>query len=185
MKIKGTSVKPTIDFVKENFPERYFDWFEKLPPGSQKIIKEKINPSKWYPINESTIIPTRIIGEMFYNDIRKAAHVIGRYCAEKGLKGIYRIFVRIATPKFIISRGGNIFASYFNPSKIEVDRPAGNIAYIYIYKFSFDEELMVYRIAGWIQRAFEITNCKNVVTNIEKKERNAAEVFKVTASWDK
>ncbi len=184
MEIKGTSVKPTIDFVKENFPDRYFDWFEKLPPASQQIIKGSINPARWYPINESTIIPTKIAGEMFYNDTKEAAHEIGRYSAEKGLKGIYRIFVRIATPKFIISRAANIFASYFKPSKIEVDKVAGNITYVYIYKFSSDEELMAYRIAGWIQRAFEITNCKNVVTNVERTQKNGEDAYKITVSWD-
>ncbi len=183
MEIKGTAVKPTIEFIKDKFPDRYYEWLEKLPKESADIIKNPITASAWYPINESTITPTRILAELFYNNSYDAAREVGRYSATKSLSGVYKVFIRIATPNFLISRTANVFGSYYKPSKIKFEVLNDNSATLIIYKFDEVDELMLHRIAGWIERAFELTSRKNVNAEVIKTTVNDEIVYKILASW--
>lgn len=184
MEIKGTAVKPTIDFVKDRFGDRYSDWIKNLPAESAKILSFPISSSAWYPINESTIIPTKIMAQLFYNDPIAAAREVGRYSAEKSLTGIYKVFIRVATPKFLISRTANIFSSYYKPSRVDYQVVNENEAILKIYEFGKVEELMIHRIAGWIQKAFELTNRKNVRADVVCDANNGEFVYKIIASWN-
>ncbi len=184
MEIKGTAVKTTLAFVKEKFPNRYNEWFDKLPESSQKILSEFIAPGQWYPMWESTIVPTRIAGELFYNDAVKGAREIGRYSADTALHGIYKIFIRIATPKFIISRTANVYSTYYRPSKVSKEIIAPNKHHLNIYEYDYDDNLMIYRMAGWIQRAFELTKRTNVQSEVSQFTKDGINVQRITASWD-
>ena len=119
MQVKGTAVKPTIEFVKIRFPVRYDEWFSKLPDETKEILKDTINATSWYPIQEAYIEPTKLIGELFFDDVYDAAFELGVYSATVGLNGIYKVFIRIATPRFVLVRGLKIFSSYFNTSEVK------------------------------------------------------------------
>lgn len=183
MEIKGTAVKPTLEFVKDRFGDRYEDWIKNLPDESLKILNFPISSSAWYPINESTIIPTKVLAQLFYNDPVAAAREVGRYSAEKSLTGIDKVFIRVATPKFLIGRTANIFSSYYKPSRVEYRIVSDNEAILEIFEFGKVEELMIHRIAGWIQKAFELTNRKNVRAEVASENVNGDIVYKITARW--
>jgi hypothetical protein len=183
MEIKGTAIRPTLEFVKERFPESYTAWINSLPVSSKKLLEGVISAALWYPINDAVIVPTRILGEMFYNDPKDAAMEVGRYSADKSLTGVYKVFIRVATPKFLISRTATIFSSYYNPANIKYEVLGENSAELIIYEFSEVEELMLHRIAGWIQRAFELTGRKSVKALVSKHYESDVLVYKVTASW--
>ena len=104
MKIKGSAVKTISQFVKEKYTERYDEWLDALPEESQQIIKNPIFVAEWYPIKVAASIPTQLICEMFYNNQIEGALASGRFSAEIALKGVYRIFVRISSPKYIVGR---------------------------------------------------------------------------------
>ena len=42
MKIKGSAVKATPDFVKEKFGSRYSEWVKSMPEKSRIIIEQPI-----------------------------------------------------------------------------------------------------------------------------------------------
>ena len=183
MQVKGTAVKPTMEFVKNRFPEKYDDWFNKLPESSQKIFRDKINVALWYPATEAFLIPTKVIGELFYDNIEDAAFELGRYSAEIGLTGIYKIFIRIATPRFILSRATNIFSSYYNPAFVKLNIQNEKLFHFYVYKFKKEDKPIAYRIAGWINKALELTNCKDLTSEVEEIKENNETVFKIISSW--
>jgi hypothetical protein len=58
MEIKGTAVKSIPDFIRKTHPEKYQAWLEALPESSQKLFKEGILPSNWYPLQEAAVVPT-------------------------------------------------------------------------------------------------------------------------------
>ena len=94
MKIKGTAVKTTPEYIKKFHPDKYNDWLSKLPPDSRQIMSQPIIATDWYPLTESVTIPTQVIAEMFFNhDEEKAARTLGGYSAETALKGVYKIFI--------------------------------------------------------------------------------------------
>lgn len=83
MKIKGTSVLSTLNFVKTKFPGETSKWLNKLPESSQKIFNSPIISGQWFSFMDGMIHPTLTIGEVFYGgDLKKAAHEIGKYSAD-------------------------------------------------------------------------------------------------------
>lgn len=53
-----------------------------------------------------------------------------------------------------------------------------------ISKFDLFNAIIEYRIAGWCQRALELTNCKNVKYNINKSLTKSDEVTEIEFRWD-
>ena len=163
MEIKGTAVKTIPDFVKSKFPNRYDEWISSLPENSKKIISSTIFANNWYPAEDAAVIPTQYIGKiLFSNNPTKAAWESGRYSAEVGLTGIYRFFVKASSPSFIISLGGKILSTYYRPSEMKVVSSTSNSINMHITKFPGIDVILENRIAGWVQKALEISGCKNV-----------------------
>ena len=184
MEIKGTAVKITPEFMKLNHAEQFNQWLELLPPDSRKIITEPIYATQWYPLEESIIVPTKILGELCYNSPKEGAMAVGIYSAEVALKGVYKIFLRVTSPHFILGRASSVFASYYNPSDVRVEKTTANSTEIIINKFTRQEALIVYRIAGWVARTVELTGrVKDSVDVNIFDNADGSVTFKVVAKW--
>jgi len=167
MEIKGTAVKTIPDFVKSRFPGRYEEWVSSLPDASKKIIANTVFSNNWYPVEDAATVPTKQIGMLFYaNNPTKAAWESGRYSAEVGLTGIYKFFVKASSPSFIISMGGKILSTYYRPSEMKVVNSSNNSIVMHITKFPGINVIVENRVAGWVQKALEISGCKNVTVLI-------------------
>ena len=57
MKIKGTGIKTTRDFVKTNFSDRYDHWLNALSETSKQIYLSPVNLTEWFPMKEGYLEP--------------------------------------------------------------------------------------------------------------------------------
>jgi hypothetical protein len=78
------------------------------------------------------------------------------------LTGIYKFFVKASSPSFIISLGGKILSTYYRPCEMKVVSSSNNTTIMHIIKFPGINVIIENRIAGWVQKALEISGCKNV-----------------------
>ncbi len=185
MKIKGTAVKATPEYIKKFYNDRYNEWLNKLPEESRELMSKPVIATDWYPLTESVTIPTRIIAEMIFdNDEKKAASEMGKYSADIALKGVYKIFVMISTPSFMLSRASSIFATYYQPSDIKIVESSGNHATIEIKGFEQKDIITAYRIAGWIERALEFVKRKNIKTEVTNVMEPENEKVIIVLNWD-
>lgn len=184
MKIKGLTIRTTPDFVKKNFPSRYNEWLNALPASSKEIMTNHIVVNEWYPIVESLTTPLRIVGQVFYNnDWKKSSWEMGRYDAEDALTGIYKLYVRMGSPNHLISRAGRIMAAYYDDTEIKVVQSDKNKVVMHIVRFDQPDEVIEYNIAGWIQRALEISGCKDVQISITKSLARKEAVSEFVITW--
>ncbi len=184
MEIKGTAVKTTPEFIKKRFPNRYREWINSLPEASQQIMKDVIYATSWYPLHESVIIPTQKAGDMFFSSQRDAALELGKFSAEVALRGVYKIFVRISSPQFVLSRATSVFSTYYNPSDFKVVEQSTGKAVMAIKNFEKKDQLILYRIAGWMEKTLEITLRKDIKVNVKKSVDNNEKLETIiTALW--
>lgn len=182
MNIKGTAVKSISEFVQSNFGDQYINWFNSLTPESQEIIRDAIT-NKWYPIQEGVVEPTEKIGKLFYNgDTRKAAFECGKYSAQVALNGIYKIYVRFSSPGHVVDRGSRILPAYYDPSEIvQIERNKQSVKYELKASNGIDQ-VVEYRIAGWMYKALEVSGCKTYDVQItESIKTHKRTVFE--AKW--
>lgn len=185
MKVKGTILTSVQGFIKENFPNRYQEWIDKLSQDSNGLFTKSIMATEWYDYQAGLVQPTQLAASMFYNsDIKKTSWEIGRYSAEVGLKGIYKVFVLIATPQFIMKRGGKILASFYQPSVLETgnERPKG--VDIFVTEFSDPTEVAENRIAGWMEKALEICGVKNITIEVTNSLLNGDDKTVYVVNWE-
>lgn len=185
MEIKGSAVKATLDFVKEKFGSRYSEWVKSLPEKSRIIIEQPIYATTWYSLTDSVILPTQKVADLFYaGNSAKAANEIGRYSAEVALKGIYKIFVRVSSPQFVLSRASSIFSTYYQPSDIKIIESADKKAVLQLSKFHPNDKLIMNRIAGWIEKTLEITLKSALKVDVENHVEGSSLTSKITIIWN-
>ena len=162
MQVKGTSIKTTKEFVKTKFPTRYDEWFKTLSKESQKIYSDTINAAEWYDLKTAYTDPLEKIVDLFYNkNAQKGGEEMGMYSAEVGLKGVYKVFLLIASPQYLMKRGTRAMETFYSPSEIEVVEKGDKMCIIKIKKFNGITKTLEYRIAGWCAKALDLCKCKN------------------------
>ena len=184
MEVKGTAVKSIKEYVEKKYGTRMNDWLQSLPESSAKIMSGGIFANNWYPMKDGAVEPTKALAKLFYqNNIERAAKESGRFSADMGLKGVYKIFVKVASPNYIMQRAGRIFTSYYSPSEISVVNSTDKGITLHITKFPEPEEIIEYRIAGWCERAIELTNCNNVKAAVTQSMAKGNNLTEIVISW--
>ena len=185
MKVKGSAVAATPEFIKEKFGSAGYErWLSGLPDETRKIYEGKILLNAWYPLKETLTVPTQRYCSLFYDGDPKGAIECGRYSAEKGLKGIYRTFIKLGSPEFIGKCATVILPTFYEPSKIVVQSTEKGKVVFRITEFPEISKVVEYRIIGWIQRAIEISGGRNASVKLVKSmcDNNPYCEFEVTWS---
>jgi hypothetical protein len=184
MKVKGTSVKSIPEFVHTHFGSKYWDWINALPAASREVMQDVVYTGEWYPIEESLIDPMLTVANCFYNgDQKLTAITMGRFSANIALRGVYMIYVKLGTPAHIIERGSRVMSAYFEPSELKVVKSSKNSLVVHITTFPKSAYIVEWNIAGWIQRALEISGCKDVNIDITSYLSKGDSKTEIIVDW--
>lgn len=184
MEVKGTSVRSIHEFMDKFHPLRKQDWLNALSPESRKIMGGLLFSNNWYPLKLSLTEPMKVISRLFYgNDDVKTARTMGKFSADVALSGTYRFFVQFGSPKFIIERAGRVFTTYFQPSEIVVINAQKNSLLVHVTKFPESDTIIEENIAGWMERALEISGCKQVKALVTKSMAKGQPITEFTITW--
>jgi len=182
MDVKGGAIVSMRDYVLNNFSSRYQEWLKTFSPEVQKTIVNPL-PSSWYPLQAALIEPTAKICSIFHNGDPRGAWQVGRFSADHALKGIYSLFVKLGSPGFIVSRGSRIITNYYRPSGIKIVENQPKRAVVQIDQFEQPDQLVEFRIGGWIERAIELSG-KKAVTSITRSMAKGDSVTEFDVQWD-
>jgi hypothetical protein len=184
MEVKGTAINSIPEFIVKKFGKEGFNqWLSAINETARQVYEKPILAGNWYPLKEIMIEPTKKMCELFYHGDVKGAREGGRYSAELGLKGVYRIFVKFGSPEFLIRRASAIFTSYYQPSEMKVVAQEDKKAVVHITQFFEPSSLVENRIAGWMEKALEISGCKNVKILITQSLAKGAPYTEIIATW--
>lgn len=185
MNVKGTALKSTRDFVKTTYPEKYKAWLDSMPAKSQELYKNTINATEWFPADIAYYNPVDHIAKMFFGgNNQKCGDAIGQFSAELALKGYYKVFLLIASPKYLVQRASKIVSTFYNPSKAEAFEISGKSAGLRILECEGLNEAFEYRIGGWCKKALELSNCKGINYKINKAMSKGDDMTEIVFSWD-
>ena len=107
--------------------------------------------------------PFEKITELFYDgNSAKCGEEMGRFSADIALKGVYKVFLLIASPGFLMKRASKIISTFYIPSEVNIAESSAKSVTLEVLRFDEIDLALEYRIAGWCQRALELANCNNV-----------------------
>lgn len=184
MQVKGTAVKTIPEFVKAKFPQKYNDWFNLLPEKTKAIFSNGVITSNWYQVEDAIIFPTSQMSQQFYGNERDGAWECGRYSAETALNGIYKIYVKMSSPGHIIDRAGRIVQAYYEPSEVKIAGKTDKSVVLQVTKFPKPHKVIEYRFAGWMEKALEISGCKNVSIELTRSMTKGDFLTEYKITWE-
>lgn len=182
MRVRGSVCSNINAYVQEFHADKHQQWLDSLTPESQELMK-KTKSSDWYPIEDGILAPTKNMCDMFYSSTKEGAWKSGRYSAEVSLTGIYKVFVVISTPIFLIKRASRILGTFYDPTEVAVVENSDKSMLVHFTKLPVKSEHLEYRIAGWMEKALEICGCKNLSIQTPKSIAKGDDVFVVDIKW--
>lgn len=184
MEVKGTAVKSVFEYMEDKQNAYLNDWLTMLSVESREIFENPILATKWYDLDTAVINPMKLAAWVLKLDEKELAWEMGVYSSVVALKGIYKVFIRISSTNFIISRAANITTTYYKNSEVKVLDSEKNKVTLELLKFPKEANLIMYRIGGWVQNTFYAVGCKNV--KVEVKNIDDYYEFKtiLIVTWD-
>ncbi|MGE0077625.1 MAG: hypothetical protein AB7S48_07185 [Bacteroidales bacterium] len=183
IKVKGTGLISTRSYVKEMYAERYSEWLKSLPQKCQLLYSRVIDSSDWFNVEEMYYLPLVRIAEMFFGgNEHKAAIEVGKYSAEFGLKGPYKVFLAVSTPQFLMNASKRIISMYFKPVNVEITDVSSKSLIFTATRVYPKSEIIDYRAIGWCIRALELAGCRNVTYQTTPNEDPSE--FSVKFLWE-
>jgi hypothetical protein len=184
VEVKGTAIITIPLFIKDRFGEGGLaQWIDALTPEVRKVYPASVLVSSWYPLKEFLIEPLRRMCDLFYAGDLKGARESGRFSADYSLKGIYKIFVKLGSPEFMLRRAGTILPIYYTPSEMTVVECRKGQGIMQITQFPDMDQVLEIRIAGWMERAIEISGGKQPNIKITKSLTAGDPLSEFLATW--
>ena len=182
IEVRGLSVKSTSEFVMVRFTERHAEWLDNLPPSSRAIV-EDCSDNQWYPLDEALTVPTAKACELFFGGSSDGAREIGRFSADYVFQGMYKVFIKMGTPLFTLSRACKIFESYLRPIEVNLTCLNETDAIIRLVELGAERPLLDLRIMGWIERALELHGCQNISVSMNLVTEYGERFCEIAVSW--
>jgi hypothetical protein len=172
-KVKGSTVLPRLDYVKQKGGD-----LEKIlslvNPDFAREVKKGILLNTWYDFSGYLEL-SRGADEVMGKGDLALVWDMGRFSAEYAFRGIYKMFYKIGTPEWVMKMGMSVWKQYYDTGKAQVvmEKVAkGKQARVCIEGYDpaakgFD--VFWRSVGGWTERSIELSGGKNVkVTKAEK-----------------
>jgi len=181
--IKGTALIDTIKAVRaRNGTEGFNNIVKTLNGEARSIFEGRVSPSSWYPLDAFVDFLEADIRETA-NGEREVLIARAEKVIEAHLRGIYKIFVQLGSPAFVIKRISAIHATYLKGVNIIPELADSNEAVIKYAGFQPRHEIMGYVILGFFRKALEISGAKQVTVKLSIPISAGGDYAEVKITW--
>jgi hypothetical protein len=183
-KIKGAVLLDSVKSIKARGGDAELSRIVASLNGNARAIFEgPIYPWEWYPLDAFT--------DFLEADIRETAGgnpeaLIARSekVIETQLRGIYRVFVKLGSPGYVVKRIASVHQTYFEGTEIipEVDDAASGATVKYI-GFKGRHRILEYAIIGFYRKALEISGAKQIAVRFSVPISDDAPYSELIITW--
>jgi len=140
--------------------ERWRRFVAALPPDDAALVEHPPLAMSWLPLERVIRIHNAIFRDLFDGDPAKAFE-LGRRQFQSDLSTLYRMFIRVASPKYVIERAARIYETYVrNAGTMRVtDERATSVALV-VEGHPSREPLFYEYLRGSIVATLEMTRVK-------------------------
>ncbi len=159
--VKGTLVLAAMRFIDERIgPEGRQAILPELREEDRRLLETGALASAWYPI--SLLLTLHRLAQKHFGDRFPNIHrEIGRAAADYGFTTVYRIFLKVGSPEFILARATSVFAKYYESGTMRVAFSEKGHAICEIAEFADPAPELCDRIAGFLARTIELSGGKD------------------------
>jgi predicted hydrocarbon binding protein len=162
VEIKGTALSSVQRYVLERFgDDKWREVLAALQPAERAQIEGGILVSAWYPF--SLFIRTVQVAEAQLSaQVPRLHREMGRAAAEYGLTTFYKIFFKVGSPQFIITRSAKVWRTYYTSGEMRVVASETGHAVVELVGFEEPARELCERLPGFFERTVELSGGRDV-----------------------
>lgn len=166
---KGTNLLHMFTWVEREFGVGTWEKvLHGLSPDEQRRARN-ILPVRWYDLGLQHRILRAIDRELGRGD-GGLVDVIGRYEADQDLSVIHRVFMRMASPSYILERSRDYWERFYDTGAWHVERLGGNHTRGELRGVEPFDPFFARYLHAYIHRMFELTGAKDLQTRYEVRD---------------
>lgn len=183
VQIKGSAIKETIAQIKHRSGEAALQKIlGLLDEETRKIFEGEIFSSTWYPLDLFTRfleIEIKVLANGNEEMVTRGSEAV----IERQLRGIYKAFVKLGSPEFVIKRIAAVHATYFQGVPIEVTLEGDNRALVKYTGFEKQHRIIGFAIVGFFKKALEISGAKDVALHFSTPIEEGKGYSELSIAW--
>lgn len=171
VEIKGSAVLDSITGIKKRDGERaYEEIVSLLDDETRRMFQGTVSASSWYSLD---LFLRFLMVELNQSAAGNQEVLVTRSekVVERQLRGVYKIFVKMGSPEFLMKRIAAVHATYFNGVGIDFKLIGPGNAIIRYTGFEPQHRLIGFTLIGFFRKALELSGAtdRNVrfITPIE------------------
>jgi hypothetical protein len=181
--IKGATILGSMERIREHHGEEGLNKIiDQLHDEEKAIFKGAILASQWYPLTPFARF-LEIDVKLFYAGDPKGLIASAEEVVEKQLRGIYRMFIKIGSPEFVVKGISAVHKSYFKGVDLKYEVTTGRFVGKYI-GYEQAHGIMQYSLLGFFKKAMTISGAKNVRAEITTPLLQGKGYLEITVTWD-
>lgn len=129
-----------------------------LAPRHATAILAAVNPSIWVPFDAFVALCEAIDRVYGVGDLG-LCRMLGRYAADVNLPTIYRIFYKLGSFRYIISKASAVWTTHYDSGRASTRDIPNGIAFV-VQGFSMPHRVHCLSVLGWIEQSAIISGAK-------------------------
>lgn len=135
-----------------------------LPPTLASAILAATSPSLWVSF-DAFVALCQAIDRTYGSGDLAMCRVLGRYAADVNLPTLYRIFYKIGSFRYIISKASAVWSTHYDSGRASTHDIPGGVAFV-MEGFAKPHRVHCLSVLGWIEQSAVISGAK--VTRAEE-----------------
>ncbi len=160
--LKGTGWRSVQDyFLQQAGPAGIAKVMEALDPQDREIFARPILPISWIDYGayfRYLLAADRILGRGDLEMIRAAS----RHAARYDLHGIYKIFISLTSPKFVIQNSARLWRQYYDAGEVTVEWRGEKSGALYLAQFADMPLHHENNHQAYMEECLRLSSCKEV-----------------------
>ena len=182
--IKGSALSDTIKSIKARYGDQTYKNIVDQLKGETRTLFERslILPSNWYSLDAFTQfleMYLKVALQGNEQELIKGSEVV----IERQLSGMYKWFIKLGSPEFVLNRISAVHRTYFQGVSIEINLPSPGKAILKYKGFAKQHRLIGLIIIGFYRKALEISGAKEVKAEFKSSIEDDRGYFELLLSW--
>jgi hypothetical protein len=184
VEIKGSVVGDSIKTIKARYGEQAYNTILGLLKPETRAVFDRgsVMPMNWYSLDafvEFLEMDLKVTANGNEQELIKRSEDI----IEQQLTGIYKIFVKLGSPGFILSRIATVNQTYFRGVTVEVSQLDPGNAVVKLTGFAKQHRLIGLSVIGFYRKALEVSGAKNITAEYATPIEDDKGYCELALSW--
>jgi len=183
VRAKGTTLIATVRYIKDRHgPAGLEHCLAGMPEAFLAQARNGFLASSWYPFSDLVALMRAARRELGAADPRILWNV-GRASADFGLNTVYKVFMKVGSPEFIVNKAMTVFPNYYDQGKFTVIESNKRLAIGQLAEFPEPAPELCERIQGFFDRMLELSGATKIELTHPECMARGGKVCRYEGRW--